>query len=94
VETAIGGFGATDAISGKLSSNKPSLIAGANAVAKRGHVGDEPRKGRARPLVVAAPPFRTSPSVAMPFGNAISEGLSLNRLSLTAFSALASGLTA
>jgi hypothetical protein len=47
---------AKDAVSDKLSSDKRSLIAGANESAKLGHVGDELRKGDA----VVVPPFVTN----------------------------------
>jgi hypothetical protein len=46
------------------------------------------------PTALPAVPFRTSPTFAMPFDKAISEGLLLDSLQLTASSALASRLTA
>jgi hypothetical protein len=87
VETAIRGFGATNALGCKLFSDQPSLIAGAKTSAKRGHVGDEWRNDDAVP---PAPPFRMSPSFAMPFATEISDSLSLSSLQPTASPALAS----
>jgi hypothetical protein len=46
------------------------------------------------PTALPAVPFRTSPSIAMPFDPAISEGLSLASLQPTASPALASELIA
>jgi hypothetical protein len=47
---------AEDAVGGKLFSDKPSLIAGANDSARLGHVGDEQWNGDA----VVVPPFVTN----------------------------------
>jgi hypothetical protein len=74
----------------KLFSDRLSLIAIANEIAKLGHVGDEWRNDNA----VAPPPaFPTCASFVMVVGTEISEGLSLISFKLTASSALASGLS-
>jgi hypothetical protein len=80
-----------NAVSDKLSSDKLSLIAGANEIAKVGPVGDEPRKAtpsRRRPS------SRISSSFETLVGTEISESLMLDSFELTASSALASGLIA